>query len=108
MIFKIYDENRIRNQYLKNILFLKRYKRFVYDKVDEENILTYVNSVGETPIENLLEYLFVNKEQKAIGLAQVWNLLVNKKVLTNFNQPLNKKSILWVNNTIIFEGEHYE
>ena len=26
MIFKIYDEKRIRTQYLKNIIFLKRYK----------------------------------------------------------------------------------
>jgi hypothetical protein len=108
MIFKIYDESRIRNQYLENILFLKRYKRLKYDKSDEDNILAYINSVGETRIENLLEYLFASKEQKTIGLAQVWNLLANKKLLTNFNQPLNKKSIVWMNNTTIFEGEHHE
>lgn len=108
MLFKIYDESRIRNEYLKNILFLKRYKRLTYSIEDESNILTYINSVGETPIENLLEYVFVTKEQKAIGLAQVWHLLANKKLLTNFNQALNKTSIVWMNDTTAFEGEDYE
>ena len=105
MIFKIYDESKIRTQYLNNILFLKRYKRLTYIEDDESNILAYINSTGSTTIEDAIEYLFVNKEQKSIGLGQIWNLLANKKLLCDFSKTLDKQTIVWVNDNLSF-GEN--
>ena len=107
MIFKIYDESKIRTPYLKNIQFLKRYKKLTYSIEDEESILSYVHSCGSLNIESILEYLFVTKEQKAIALGHIWNLLANKKLLCDFKLPLNKQTIVWVNDTIAFEGDNY-
>jgi len=104
MIFKIYDESKIRTQYLNNILFLKRYKRLTYIEDDESNILTYIYSSGSTIIEAVIEYLFVTKEQKSIGLGQIWNLLANKKLLCDFSKTLDKQTIVWVNDNLSFGG----
>jgi len=106
MIFKIYDESKIRTQYLKNILFLKRYKRFTYIEDDESNILSYLNSTGSATIEAVIEYLFVTKEQKSIGLGQIWNLLATKKLLCDFSKILNKQTIIWVNDNLSFGGNN--
>lgn len=105
MIFKIYDESKIRTPYLKNIIFLKRFKRLTYIEDDESNILTYVNSEGSITVEAVIEYLFISKEQKSIGLGQIWNLLANKKLLCNFSKILDKQTIVWVNDNLSFGGD---
>ena len=105
MIFKIYDESRIRTPYLKNILFLKRYKRLTYKEEDESNILAYINSSGSLTVEAVIEYLFVSKEQKSMGLGHIWNLLANKILLCDFSKILNKQTIVWVNNNLSFGGD---
>ena len=105
MIFKIYDESKIRTPYLKNILFLKRYKRLTYIEEDESNILAYINSSGSITIEVVIEYLFVTKEQKSIGLGQIWNILANKKLLCDFSKAIDKQTIVWVNDNLFFGGD---
>ncbi|RLI61422.1 MAG: heteromeric transposase endonuclease subunit TnsA [Candidatus Asgardarchaeum californiense] len=105
MIFKIYDESKIRTPYLNNILFLKRYKRLTYREEDESNILAYINSSGSITIEAVIEYLFISKEQKSIGLGQIWHLLANKKLLCNFSKMLDKQTIVWVNDNLLFGGD---
>jgi len=105
MIFKIYDESKIRTPYLKNILFLKRYKRLTYREEDESNILAYINSSGSITVEAVIEYLFISKEQKSLGLGQIWNLLANKKLLCNFNKTFDKQTIVWVNDNLLFGGD---
>jgi len=105
MVFKIYDESKIRTPYLKNILFLKRYKRLTYREEDESNILAYINSSGSLTIEAAIEYLFISREQKSMGLGHIWNLLANKILLCNFSKPLNKQTIVWVNDNLLFGGD---
>jgi len=106
MIFKIYDESKIRTPYLKNILFLKRYKRLTYREEDESNILAYINSSGSITIEAVIEYLFISKEQKSLGLGQIWHLLANKKLLCDFSKILDKQTIVWVNDNLLFGGDN--
>ena len=100
MIFKVYDESRIRNMYLKNILFLKRYKRFIYNKEDGMNILSLVYSNGTMSIEHILEHLFVTKEQKGVALGHIWNMIANKQLLCLMDKPLNTKTLVWTNEEI--------
>jgi len=105
MIFKIYDESKIKTPYLKNIIFLKRYKNLIYSTEEEENILAYVNSCGSLSVEEILEYLFVSKEQKLIALGHIWNLLSSKKLLCDFSTPLCKLTIVWANDNLLFKGD---
>jgi len=97
MIFKIYDEGKIRGQYFKNISFLKRYKNLQYNTDEEERILKYIDLVGHTKVDHLLEYLYVTDNQKGIALGQIWSLLAKKKILCFFDEPLNQKTIIWLN-----------
>lgn len=103
MIFRIYDESRIRTQYLKNILFLKRYHRLEYEKYQEDKILSFISCIGSTTIEHLLEYLTSEKEQKGILLGQVWHLISHKKLLCNYNIPLTIQTHIWINEEIEME-----
>lgn len=103
MIFKIYDERRIRTRYLKNIIFLKRYKKFKYQEEDENLILSYIHSVGNIPVEYVLEALAVTKEQKALMLSNIWSLLSHKKLLCRFDKTLNLQTEVWINDTIEME-----
>ena len=103
MLFKIYDERKIRTQYLSNIIFLKKYQNLNFDLDDENKILSYINVAGNTSIEYILEYFCVTREQKGIMLSLIWHLLSNKKLLCHFNHPLNTQTQIWINDNIEIE-----
>ncbi len=96
-IFKIYDEERIRGNDLKNIELINRYKSFVYDSNEEKRILNHLRTVGHTTVDHLLAHLYVTEVQIGIGLGQVWNLVVHKKIGCDIGQPLNMSSTVWLN-----------
>ncbi|RXJ77049.1 heteromeric transposase endonuclease subunit TnsA [Arcobacter sp. F155] len=97
LIFKIYDESKIRTQYFKNIMFLKRYQRLNFDNEDIDEILSFLYVSGNNSIEYVLEYFCVTKEQKGLMLSLIYNLLYHKKILCNFNQPINMETQIWLN-----------
>ena len=100
MKFMIYDEGRIRTQYLKNILFLKRYKKVVYESEEEEFILSLIHSTGNITIEYVLEYLTSTKERKGILLGHIWHLIANKKLLCNLKDTLTIHTQIWIHENI--------
>jgi hypothetical protein len=100
MIFKVYDESRIRNTYLKNVLFLKRYKRLTYNEDDTMDILSLVHASGSLSVEHILEHISATQEQKGMALGQVWNMVANKQLLCLLDSPLNIKTIVWLNEDI--------
>jgi len=103
MLFKIYDESRIRTPYLKNILFLKKYKRLTYNKEETLSILSFVQNRGLTIIEEVLEHLYVTQEDKAIALGHIWHLIVTKQLLCQLDKPLSISTAVWINNNLIEE-----
>lgn len=100
MIFKIYDESKIRGEYFKNISFLKRYKNLKYDRDEEQRILNHIEMVGNTEVDHIIEYLYITDTQRGIALGQIWNLLANKKIVCFFDKPLNQSTIVWLNDSI--------
>lgn len=100
MIFKVFDESRIRNTYLKNVLFLKRYKRSEYNKDVTMEILSLVHANGSLSVEHLLEHISVTQEQKGMTLGQVWNMVAHKQLLCLLDSPLSIKTIVWLNEDI--------
>ena len=103
MIFKIYDESRIRTPYLKNIQFLKKYKRLTYSEEDSLHILSFVQNKGITIIEEILEYLYVTKEDKLIALGHIWHLIATKRLLCPLDASLSVSTTVWINNKFIEE-----
>ena len=97
LIFKIYDERKIRTRYFKNIMFLKRYQKLNFDNEETSQILSYLYTAGNNSIEYILEYFCVTREQKGLMLSQIYHLLYHKKVLCNFNKPINMKTQIWLN-----------
>lgn len=96
-IFKLYDDKKIRGTELSNILFLKRYKRTHFDKIEEHRILAYLKSVGHTQIDHLLEALYAVKTKQAIALSHIYHLLYHKKIGIDIGQPINSWSTIWLN-----------
>jgi len=105
MIFKIYDESRIRTPYLENILFLKKYQRLTYNKEESLNILSFVYNKGVVIVEEILEYLYVTQEDKLIALGHIWHLVSTKKLLCSLEQPLSLTTTVYINETMIKEIE---
>ena len=97
MIFKIYDESKIRGPYFQNISMLKRYKNLEYSQDEEQRILSYINMVGNVTIDEAIEYLYITKIQKGLALGQIWHLLANKILLCPFAEPLNHSTTIWLN-----------
>ncbi|WP_373031440.1 TnsA endonuclease N-terminal domain-containing protein [Sulfurovum sp.] len=96
-IFKIYDENRIRGQELKNINFISRHKNLGYDDEEERRIIEHLKAVGHTTVDHLLAHLYVTDEQRGIGLGQTWHLLANKKIACDIGMPLGQHTVIWLN-----------
>lgn len=96
MIFKIYDEGRIRGEYFRNISFLKRYQKLQYDESEERRILEYLEMVGNTAIDHIIEYLYATSVQKGMALGHIWHLMANKKIVCHFDQPLNQSTVVWL------------
>ncbi|MGW8168618.1 MAG: TnsA endonuclease N-terminal domain-containing protein [Sulfurovaceae bacterium] len=103
MVFKIFDERKIRGSYFEVISFLKRYKNRIYDDGDEERIFDYLSAVGQARVDFVLETLCVTKNQKGIMLGQIWHLIANKKLSCIIDGPLNYETIVWNND--ILQGE---
>jgi len=100
MIFKVYDESRIRNTYLKNVLFLKRYKRLTYNEDGTIEILSLVHANGSLSVEHILEHISATQEQKGIALGLIWNMVAHKQLLCLLDSPLNIKTLVWLNEDI--------
>lgn len=96
-IFKIYDDRKIRGTELDNILFLKRYRKTEFDKVEESRILEYLKSVGHTQIDHIIEALYATKTKQAIALSHLYHLLYHKKVGIDIGLPINNWSTIWLN-----------
>ncbi len=103
MLFKIYDESRIRTPYLKNILFLKKYKKLIYDRDETLSILSFIQNKGTTIIEEVLEYLYVTQEDKAIALGHIWHLVSTKQLVCQLDNPLSITTTVWINENRIKE-----
>lgn len=96
MIFKIYDDTRIRGTYLDNIMFIKRYRKYEYSDVEEERILSHLSTVGHTRVDHLLSFLYVTDVERGLGLGQLWQLVANKNVECDLMMPLGLGTVIWL------------
>jgi len=97
MVFKIFDESRIYGPYYDNVRFLRRYKRYRYDEIEEERLTGMLNVVGHCTIDVLLASLYVTEEQIGIGLGHIYHLLATKKIACDMTLPIRRDTVIWSN-----------
>jgi len=93
--FHIYDESRIRDQKLKNIQFLERYKRSHFSFEESHEIIESIRLMGSTTVDYLLAKHFMGN-YRAQGIAHIWHLLSTRRIECNMHQSLNNFTEFWV------------
>lgn len=94
--FRIYDESRIRDQMLTNIMFLRRYRFMEFPPEDVREVLTSLEAMGEAPFHYLVGRHFVGIADKAVGVSLVWSLLASGLVECDMTRPLGNNTIFWI------------
>lgn len=97
--FHIYDEKRIRDQYLENINYLKRFNKGQFNLEILENLSNMLKQIGHCKIGELAAYLWSSEQHILIGIQHTWHLIAIKKILCEMNQPLTHQTRIWVNDT---------
>lgn len=95
LIFKIYDENRIRDLVLENIQYLERYKRRQFDECESEVVLNTVCEMGQTTAQHLLARHFMGY-YRGEGITHIWHLVATRRLDCDVHKPLGLDTILWV------------
>jgi hypothetical protein len=95
--FKIFNENRIQSNKLKNIVFLHRYKDYKPNPDDVNIIINHLQAVGHTTLEHLTTHLYVTDLQKGNGISHIWHLVYSKIIVCDLSTKLTNNTVLWLN-----------
>lgn len=93
--FRIFDEGRIRDCALKNIRYLERYGRMMFDQQDSEHVMNTVSQMGTCSVDYLLSRHFTGIYQSQ-GLAHIMHLIAIRKLDCDITTPLSNTTELWV------------
>jgi hypothetical protein len=93
--FHIHDESRIRDQALKNIMFLGLYKRMHYPAEESRWIVENIKQMGSAPFHYIIARHFMGI-YKTEGIAHIWHLLATRQLDCDITRPLNDFTELWV------------
>lgn len=95
--FHIRDESRIRDQALKNINFLARYKRMTFPPEESRVVIETAKQMGTVTVDYLLARHFMGL-YRAQGIAHIWHLLAIRALDCDISRPLSNFTELWVPN----------
>lgn len=93
--FTIQDESRIRDQALRNIRFLDRFKRSAFSERESRAIVETLATMGSAPFHYLLSRHFMGIYE-AEGIAHIWHLLATRRLECDISSPLNQQTTIWV------------
>jgi hypothetical protein len=94
-IFKILTEVEIRTPYLKNVKFLRQFRRRSIDLADADLLLRKVSDLQSTDPERLLSALCPKACDRARLLPTLWQLIARRAIGADLNQPLTMLSPIW-------------
>ena len=95
--FKIIDESRLYDQYWKNLLVLKKFKRSVVDENTKNILLTILKAVGVTTFNELLLSSSFDKQNRKMIEVNIWILIAKKVLACDLNNPLSSDTLIWIN-----------
>lgn len=93
--FHIQDESRIRDEALKNIRMLERYKRMSFSPEESFKVIDTVRQMGCATADHLLARHFMGI-YRAEGISLIWHLLATRRLDCDITRPLNQLIDLWV------------
>ncbi|VVM07713.1 TnsA endonuclease N-terminal domain-containing protein [Methylacidimicrobium tartarophylax] len=93
--FRIHDESRIRDQTLRNIRFLERYKRMRFPPKESCLVLEGVREAGGAAFRDVLARQFP-RLSRVEGAARIWHLLATRQLDCDIGRPLGDFTELWV------------
>jgi hypothetical protein len=105
-IFHIYDEQKIHDQYFKNIEFLKRFRRSSFPEDESLRILETLKLLGHCPLNQLPAHIYKAENNVLMGISHVWSLIAKKQIACDLTQPLVQDTLVWINdNRALYMGD---
>lgn len=95
--FKIIHEDRLYDQYWKNITFLKRFKRSHVDEVDQRVLVETLDKLGQCTINQLPPHLFKDEDNILRAIHQIWALVAKRIIACDLYIPLTAETVIWMN-----------
>jgi hypothetical protein len=95
-LFRLITEREIRTPYLKNVKFLREYRRRVIHHDDRCRLLVALAEQGETDAETVLTKLSPAPLARAQLLPVLWHLVAVGQIGADLEVPLTMRSRLWM------------
>lgn len=102
--FKIVHEERLYDQYWKNITFLKRFKRSHVDEIDQKVLVETLEKLGQCTVNQLPPQIFKDEENVLRAIHHIWALVAKRIITCDLYVPLTSETIIWVNDDHTFMG----
>lgn len=95
--FRLISEREIRTPYLGNVKFLRPYRGYVVDPVQQAELLGTLAQGPVMTVECLLAVLAPDRDGQAHWLPVLWHLVAQRRVGADLEQPLTRDSRVWLN-----------
>jgi hypothetical protein len=92
--FHIYDESRIRDQLLDNILYLERFRHLDFAPEESAWVVKNIREMGSAPFHYVVARHFQGSE--AVGVSHIWHLVATRQLDCDIRRPLDDFIHLWV------------
>jgi hypothetical protein len=93
--FSVITDKEIKTPYLNNAIFLLTFRRFPVNEEHSHSLLEALDNLRETDPETLLRSLSANRDEIAILLPTLWQLVGNHAMGANLNLKLTMRSRIW-------------
>lgn len=95
--FRIFTEREIRTPFLKNAVFLLKYKQPdpYPDSGDILEVLEKLHELRETNVQTLLVSIHRDKWNQARLLPVIWHLVAIRRIGNDLTQPITMSSPIW-------------
>ena len=93
--FRIITEVEIRTPYLKNVVFLLRYRDLSVVHAETARLLEMLKQLGGADPNELLLAVSEDRINRAQLLPTLWYLVANHRIGVDLTEPLTMRSRLW-------------
>lgn len=95
--YRIYHEDRIRDEKLDNIAYLQRFYKLEYPAADISYLMDGLEEMGHCPMDSFLAIMYAKTKDRAIGQSLIWHLIATKKMACPMHIRFRPNMPIWVN-----------
>ena len=93
--FQVVDERYIRDDYLKNVTFLRDYRSYPSDGKSALMLLQTLQELQVSTPSELLAATFMDLTNRMQAVGAMWRMVANGSIGANLRQRLTMKSEIW-------------